>query len=232
MVSSPVALFHRPTPPQLEDKWRSLVLYGRNVASYKFALAKSLLELSSQPDGLIPLGALADPFARHVSEHLKTADKQATSASSSLLDACRKFNAGEADLDTLRASTVQLGFNNVIVAGHDELGDVDHFFPHALEPFGVAQPVDGVWSLVLACKSCNRGPGGKFDRIPALRFLERLHKRNEYFFGSHHPLRDALIEQIGRTVSKRVAFLQNAFTQTRQVLVHEWEPEFETEAPF
>jgi hypothetical protein len=26
--------------------WRSIVLFGRNVASYKFALAKSLLELS------------------------------------------------------------------------------------------------------------------------------------------------------------------------------------------
>jgi hypothetical protein len=26
------------------EHWRSIVLFGRNVASYKFALAKSLLE--------------------------------------------------------------------------------------------------------------------------------------------------------------------------------------------
>ena len=29
------------------DCWRGVVLFGRNVASYKFALAKSLLELSA-----------------------------------------------------------------------------------------------------------------------------------------------------------------------------------------
>lgn len=29
--------------PSLESYWRSIVLFGNNVASYKFALAKSLL---------------------------------------------------------------------------------------------------------------------------------------------------------------------------------------------
>ena len=28
--------------PTLDNYWRSIVLFGRNVASYKFALAKSL----------------------------------------------------------------------------------------------------------------------------------------------------------------------------------------------
>lgn len=32
--------------PSLESYWRSIILFGRNVASYKFALAKSLLELA------------------------------------------------------------------------------------------------------------------------------------------------------------------------------------------
>ena len=32
--------------PSLESYWRSVILFGRNVASYKFALAKSLLEIA------------------------------------------------------------------------------------------------------------------------------------------------------------------------------------------
>lgn len=32
--------------PALESYWRSVILVGRNVASYKFALAKSLLEIA------------------------------------------------------------------------------------------------------------------------------------------------------------------------------------------
>ncbi len=31
--------------PSLENYWRAVILFGRNVASYKFALAKSLHEL-------------------------------------------------------------------------------------------------------------------------------------------------------------------------------------------
>lgn len=34
--------------PTLENYWRAVILFGRNVASYKFALGKSLLEFASQ----------------------------------------------------------------------------------------------------------------------------------------------------------------------------------------
>lgn len=34
--------------PSLESYWRSVILFGNNVASYKFALAKALLELAEQ----------------------------------------------------------------------------------------------------------------------------------------------------------------------------------------
>lgn len=30
--------------PSLENYWRAVILFGRNVASYKFALAKSLYD--------------------------------------------------------------------------------------------------------------------------------------------------------------------------------------------
>jgi hypothetical protein len=61
------------TTPSLEDFWRSIILLGRNVASYKFAPGKSLLELAHQDHEEIPLDELAVPFSRHLCEHLKLA---------------------------------------------------------------------------------------------------------------------------------------------------------------
>src|SRR5690606_27373353 len=72
--------------------------------------------------------------------------------------------------------------------------DVDHFSPRALKALGVAPNVGGVWNLVLACRRCNRGVGGKSDRVPSLRLLERLHRRNGFLIASHHPLRETLME--------------------------------------
>ena len=104
-----------PTP---ENYLRSIVLFGRNVASYKFALAKSLLEVGGAGVEVLSLEDLAVPFSRHLCEHLKEAPKQATSPSSSFLDACRRFNEGSIDENQLRSTTVSLGFNNVIDAFH------------------------------------------------------------------------------------------------------------------
>ncbi|QEP43383.1 hypothetical protein D5085_09770 [Ectothiorhodospiraceae bacterium BW-2] len=52
---------------------------------------------------------------------------------------------------------------------------------------------------------------GKFDQIPALPLLERLHTRNEYLIRSHHPLRETLIAQTGASREKRQAYLQDAY---------------------
>jgi len=67
--------------PNIEDYWRGIILFGRNVASYKFALAKSLLDINPQSGQLIKLSDIAPHFAGHIGEHLKLADKQATSES-------------------------------------------------------------------------------------------------------------------------------------------------------
>jgi len=48
--------------PTLENYWRSIILFGRNVASYKFALGKSRLELSPKGKEIITLDDLAVPF--------------------------------------------------------------------------------------------------------------------------------------------------------------------------
>ena len=320
--------------PSLENYWRAIVLFGRNVASYKFALAKTLLQITPQAGQLLKLSDLAPAFAGHIAEHLKLADKQATSASSRFLDACRNYNSGEIDKEKLLSATMQLGFNNVIdafhVVGDDEIPmrffiderkqnqgiritdefsslivgtqtanlnqevesrwrlvetawalgvsrgligidydldteslfsidrsfrrkpvtscrgalngyqkgrcfycfrpilitadgdtDVDHFLPHSLKQFGF-RTVDGVWNLVLSCRDCNQS---KSARVPKATLLARLSRRNEFLIGSHHPLRETLIQQTGATPSSRNAFLSDHRQKAIDRLIHEWEPE-------
>lgn len=105
--------------PSLENYWRSIILFGRNVASYKFALAKSLYDLKDSGNTTITLDKLAIPFAKHIAEHLVICDKQGTSANSKFLDACRSFNDEKITHDQLIDATVRLGFNNVIDAFHN-----------------------------------------------------------------------------------------------------------------
>lgn len=120
VVQSPPRI-HESTPsrgPTIEDQWRAIILFGRNVASYKFALAKALLTLKPAAGELVKLEDLALPFARQVCEHLRLEDKQATSASSAFLDGCRRYNRGEIDDTQLTALATSRGFNNVIDAFH------------------------------------------------------------------------------------------------------------------
>ena len=39
--------------PSLESQWRAIILFGRNSATYKFAFAKSLLELVNNETAII-----------------------------------------------------------------------------------------------------------------------------------------------------------------------------------
>lgn len=327
------------TDPTLDSYWRAIILFGRNVASYKFALANALLEIAPEERELVKLDELAKPFSRHLCAHLLQTDTQGTSGASKFLDQCRAFNRGEISENELIEATVRRGFNNVIdafhvVAGaetperffiderresggirvtdrlfelldlaqasnlqhevearwrlvetawelgiskqliavqadhtgqelyvnaparrvsvtsarpalsgyqrgncfycgsfisadasHTGAGDIDHFFPHILEAQGLARGLNGVWNLVLACTECNRGPGGKFDRVPDLDpFLYRLEARNNYLIESHHPLRETLIQQTGKTREVRHRFLQHQYHQARALLVHTWRP--------
>jgi 5-methylcytosine-specific restriction endonuclease McrA len=106
------------TTPTLDEYWRSIVLFGANVASYKFALAKSLLEIAPKGKTFITLEELSQPFTRHLCEHLKLQDKQTTSTSSKFLDACRQSNAGTIGEEELIAIATKRAFENVIDAFH------------------------------------------------------------------------------------------------------------------
>lgn len=105
--------------------------------------------------------------------------------------------------------------------------DIDHFFPHKLRECDIQKPINGVANLVLACAECNRGQLGKFDRLPSVNLLERLHKRNEYLITSHHPLRETLIAQTGFTEQTRRGFLQDAYNCATSTMGSrmKWEPQ-------
>jgi 5-methylcytosine-specific restriction endonuclease McrA len=283
---------------------------------------------------------LAEPFSRHIAEHLKVSDKQGISQNSRFLNKVREFNKGECSHSDLLLTTVSLGFNNVIDAFHivgrgevpqrffederrgrkgivitdnllrlkeqiqfnnlplevearwrlvetawslnispnllevrydmddhilfadvdeyrrinitssrdslngyqkgkcfycfrdivindtvpDSLADVDHFFPHKLAPELPDVNINGVWNLVLACRDCNRGVGGKSDSIPKAYLLERLHTRNEFLISSHHPLRETIINQTGVNTKKRISFLQEMDQRTIDLHPTRWSP--------
>ena len=84
--------------PTLENYWRAIILFGKNTASYKFALAKSLIDVSlERKSDLITLDDLALPYALHLAEHLKHSPKQSTAKTSQFIQACQDFNEGKID---------------------------------------------------------------------------------------------------------------------------------------
>jgi hypothetical protein len=102
--------------PSIESQWRALILFGKNSATYKFAFAKSLLELIEKETTSITLSDLAKPFSRNITEHLKRNDKQGNSSSSKFLNYCRDFNEGGINEAKLLTQTEKLGFVNVVDA--------------------------------------------------------------------------------------------------------------------
>ena len=107
----------------------------------------------------------------------------------------------------------------------DNTCDVDHFFPKTLQAYVPNVNLDGVWNLVLACDKCNRGTNGKFAKVPSLKYLNRLHKRNEFLISSHHPLRETLINQTGKTTQERIEFLKKMDKLAINLLIQRWETE-------
>ena len=134
-------------------------MVGRNVASYKFALAESLLELSPIGDEFVSMEDLAEPFSRRLCEHLNHSEKQITSSRSTFLDSCRQVNAGEISHEALIESTVRLGFVNVIDAFHVvNQGDTPvRFFNDDRKPRGGITLTDEFFHL---------SEGGQFNNLP------------------------------------------------------------------
>ncbi len=102
--------------PSLESQWRTLILFGKNSATYKFAFAKSLLELIEKEKTSVTLTDLAKPFAKNITDHLRLSDKQGNSNSSKFLNFCRDFNKNLISEEELLLHTEKLGFVNVVDA--------------------------------------------------------------------------------------------------------------------
>jgi len=124
-------------------------------------------------------------------------------------------------------------FNDISVdMGSEALADVDHFLPFILQK-ELSNYLNGVWNLVLSCKECNRGKEGKFAKIPEFRYLERLHKRNEFFIESHHPLNETLKNQTGKTLAARISFLNKTYNDCLSLSGNiKWQPLYEHEPAF
>ena len=134
-------------------------MMGRNVATYKFALAASLIELSATGSDFISLEALSDPFSRNLCQHLQHSDKQITSPRSQFLEGCRKANQGEISKSELLETTTRLGFVNVIDAFHVvNQGDTPvRFFNDDRKTRGGITLTDDFFQLA---------EGGQFSNLP------------------------------------------------------------------
>ena len=150
--------FMEPTPTR-ESCWRAIVMMWRNVATYKFALAATLIELSSKRADFLSLEDIAAPFSKKLCDHLLHSGKQITSSRSSFLDSCRKANEGAISNDELIESTVRLGFVNVIDAFHivNEDDTPVRFFNAARKTRGGITLTDEFFNLV---------GGGQFGNLP------------------------------------------------------------------
>ena len=98
------------------EVFRAIILYGQNTASYKFALGKSLIELSREGKSFVGLDELAKPFSQHIIEHIKAGQRQTVTASSKFLYGCQLFIDGKIDEDELIDVTKKFGFKYVIDA--------------------------------------------------------------------------------------------------------------------
>ena len=103
----------------LNTCWRAIILQGKNTASYKFALAKSLLNINTG-NSSISRSDLAIPFALNIANHLKDNPKQSVGAhEGKLITACKSFNNNKMMEDELFAVAAKEGFRYVLDAFHN-----------------------------------------------------------------------------------------------------------------
>ncbi len=106
-----------PRDPTVEDCWRGIILYGDNSATYKFALAESLLQLNPQAGQLVKMEDLAPVFGNAIASHIGHSPKQGTRPGK-FQESVKKFNS-DGDTDALVKATLKGGFTNVIKAFHN-----------------------------------------------------------------------------------------------------------------
>ncbi len=104
--------------PTLVDYWRALILLGQNTASYKFALAKTLLNLKPEAGQLLLPDDLTPAFAAELSQHIKEMPKQSTRAHLPLVAAAQAFHQGDTTQGQWEDAVRRTGFTYVLDAFH------------------------------------------------------------------------------------------------------------------
>ena len=104
--------------------------------------------------------------------------------------------------------------------------DVDHFIAHSYfkRPELIHINPDGIWNLVIACKECNRGIGGKFERLPDLCYQSEIINRNVLFTEEHrHSLKNSILLSLNaqnqKEVQRRMYSLFDQFN-----MIEGWKP--------
>jgi len=110
--------------------------------------------------------------------------------------------------------------------GSSTLADVDHVVSLDMADFLdlPREKLDQTWNLVLACKNCNRGQGGKGAKAPAPEYVETLSRRNEHYIASHHPLRETLIAQTGTNPDARSRIYRAIHGSMSDGGLQRWQP--------
>ena len=102
----------------LTNNFRSIFLIGANTATYKFALAKSLLELNNQT--FVSLDDLSSIFAKHLIEHIQTGKRQIQGkGTAKLLNALYLYTQEQISEELMLHVTRTEGFKCVLDAFHN-----------------------------------------------------------------------------------------------------------------
>ena len=91
--------------------------------------------------------------------------------------------------------------------------EVDHVIPRQ------ALRHDEIWNLILAHELCNQS---KDDNLPPSHFLDNIIARNEFLIASAHPIKDTLIQQLGKTPSQRRQKIINEYQYAKGKIGRIW----------
>ena len=100
--------------PSSDTQWRNLILFGKNLATYKFSSATTLLQLIDQGKTVVTLDNLSKPYSEYMIDHVKIDFGQDNSGK--FIKAFKQFNLKTIGESEILPLTKSKGFKNVVNA--------------------------------------------------------------------------------------------------------------------